>query len=266
MASLIQRNLRYFFIKRNIIILCMGIIAMITYSVINASEYSFLEPLEYYTFIIGAFLPILFPLIIIMICNIQFSSEIKNRFIMYKRFRETNTNYLVSTLVSNLIIVFIVVFSFTFIPFIFAFYIEPFLQIIQYEPENLYNMTLEERQQTSFTYSQLMQFHPLVFATTYAIWVGVNGGLYSMLGFLFLLVLENRFIALSIPFLLYHLGSFIIAILGIPAFLFDATIFPFNINQHEIWTTFIPFSFILMVCVTLGIYIKKNRFELSNLQ
>lgn len=266
MKRVIKININRFFRFRNISLLVIGIVSMIAYSLVKENEYSFLNPLEYYSFMVGAFLPILFPIIIIIICDLQFSNEIKNRFLVYERFREGDSDFVVSKLVSNIIIVFTVMFIVIFTPFIFAFYIEPLFNLIIYEPENLYNMTTQENQITSFTYSQLMQVHPLFFAVVYSAWVGLNGSLYSVLGFLCLLILENRFVALSIPFLVYQLGSFVIAILGVPTFLLNSTIFPFNIEQHAIWTTFVPFTFIFTICIILSIYIKKNKYELNSLQ
>lgn len=267
MTRLLRQELHKIISFKFVFLWSILIISPILYTLLRIKEYSLLDRLDFYELTMSTMLPLLFPLIVVLIYLVSFSNEITNNFIFYTRLRIDIENYLVTKFTINAILVFIIMFSFSFIPFVFAFYIEPLFNFIVYEPENS-GLTFSELIRNSYerlTFSQLLEYGSFIYGFSYSVWVGLNGILYSSLGFLSLLLLKNRFLALSIPFLLYHLGSFIIAVLGFPMLLLDASIFPYNTIQFPIWVVFIPFLFILLICIGVYVYIRKSLYTLDNL-
>lgn len=146
--------------------------------------------------------------------------------------------------------------------FVFLVCIEPYLSLVNYRPELVVDSVAELARfdQELFTFSQSIASSPWLFAFVYADWVALNAVAYSTWAILCLLLIPNIFIALSIPFLFYHIASFIIALLGFPEFLFDASIFPFNVVQQNIITILLPFSVIIMLNIlTYLLFLKRDR-------
>jgi len=268
MNQLIRKDVKDIFSFKFILIWFALIITPIVYNLIRVKEYSLLDPLDFYTLIISTILPLFFPIVVVIIYLVTFSRQISNNFILYTRLRIDIKKYLGAKFITNAIVVFFVMFSSVFIPFIFAFYIEPLLGIIVYEPENSGLSTSELIKNTyqRYTFSQLLEYGSFTYGFLYAVWVGVNSVIYTSLGFFALLLINNRFLALSIPFLLYHLGSFIIAVLNYPMLLLDASIFPFNITQYPIWIVCLPLLFLFLVCMGLYIYTKRNLYRLDSIK
>ncbi|WP_338705507.1 ABC transporter permease [Priestia aryabhattai] len=268
MFQLLNKEFRNIVTPKFIIVWFLLILAPVIYTLSTVKQYSLLDRLDLYELHLSTILPLLFPLIVVLIYLANFSGETKNNFLSYTRLRIDIKQYLRTKLIANNIIVFIIMFSFVFIPFLFAFYIEPSLGIINFEPENsgLNAAQLLNNSYNRFTFSQLLEYGTFTYGFLYSAWVGLNGIVYATLGFFALLLINNRFLALSIPFLLYHLGSFIIAVVNVPMVLLDASIFPFNISQYPIWTAFIQLLFLCCIIFSLYIYTNKNLYRLDNVK
>ncbi|KPC97191.1 hypothetical protein LR69_04596 [Geobacillus sp. BCO2] len=111
------------------------------------------------------------------------------------------------------------------------------------------------------TFSQFLRYGEFVYGLVYSVWVAINGVLYSTIAFMLLLNISNPFIALSLPFLFYHIFNFVTALFDIPMFSPLSTIFPFNIEQQPLWTVLVPFLFLLVVSVTLFVFSIRNENE-----
>lgn len=268
MFQLLGKEFRNIVTLKFIIVWFLLILAPIIYTLLTVKQYSLIDRLDLYELNLSTILPLLFPLIVVLIYLANFSGEITNSFLSYTRLRVDIKQYLKTKLIANNIIVFIIMFSFVFIPFLFAFYIEPSFGMVTFEPENsgLSNTQLLNNSYNRFTFSQFLEYGSFTYGFLYSVWVGLNGVVYATLGFFALLLINNRFLALSIPFLLYHLGSFIIAVIDVPMILLDASIFPFNISQYPIWTAFIQFLFLSCICGALYVYTNKNLYRMDNIK
>lgn len=151
-------------------------------------------------------------------------------------------------------------FIFVFSYFIFSFYIESFFGLVSYHPEsyNLNEITVIENTYKRHTFTQLLEYGSITYGLFYSSWVASNAAAYASLGFLLVLIIENKFLALSIPFLLYLLGSFVMGAFSITKFRFADSVFPFNYIQQPIWTAFIPFLFLVVLCLILVIIVSKR--------
>lgn len=260
MKKLIKYNFNKSTLFRIFIIVVALVFIPVGYSIFGLNQHSFISPLDYFEFNISLFLPFLFPLLAVLIFTQSFSNELLNNYILYTHTRVDFLRYINSKLVANSILVFFSFFIVIFFSFLLAYYVEPLIGLITYQPEQL-NLSAHEiihYNSNLFTFSQLIHYSPWLMAGVYSLWVGVNAVLYSTMAMLAIFLISNLFVALSLPFLFYHISSFIIAVLGFPRLLFDATIFPFNVDQQPIATVLIPFSVLLGINLLMYIILIKQ--------
>ncbi|WP_085505171.1 ABC transporter permease [Thalassobacillus devorans] len=217
--------------------------------------YQFFEKQEVFQEMVSAIIPLVFPVLIIMVYLPSFLHEKRNNFITYTRTRVEVSKYLLSKGMVNALLTGAVVFFMMLFAFIFAFYIEPAIGMIYYYPMDEYSVVRE------VTFSELLTYGELFYGIVYAIWVAVNAVIYSTIAFLLLLVVNNAFVALSVPFLFYHVFNFITGVFDVPMFSPLSTLFPFNIVAQPIWTVFVPFFVLIFGLAATSIYIMRNRKE-----
>ncbi|AMQ19829.1 ABC transporter permease [Geobacillus stearothermophilus] len=213
--------------------------------------YVYYRQLDLFLRLNSNFVPLLFPIIMVLVYSISFPSEQKNHFIPYVRIRIPLTTYFLSKLIVNAILSFLIAFLIVFVPFIFSMYIEPYLGIVRFYPTNGNPIPYT-------TFEQLLVLGTLPYGVLYSLWVGLNGMMYATMGLLLVMILEKPFIALSIPFVYYLLGNFITQVLGYDQFSPTFTIFPFSISQQPLWTVFVPFLFLCFVVMVLMFYLKER--------
>ncbi|ASF38979.1 ABC transporter permease [Halobacillus halophilus] len=210
----------------------------------QANNYILFKPIDFFTLTLEGMIPMVFPLICVSIFLIQLAKEKTNNFLLYTRSRTDLGSYLRMKFFVNATLVFTVVFLMVFVPFFIAFYIDPLFGHINYYPvDNIENVD-------SPTFSQLLNYGSLVYGLGYAFWVAINGVVYASLSFALLFLLSNNFLAMSLPFVIYHAGNFVLAIMDLEVYSLISTIFPFNISQQPIWTALIPF-----LCLTALLFI-----------
>lgn len=251
----IRKEINRTIIIRIILTITALVIITISYNLYRIDQYALINRLDFFSFNMSSFIPFLFPLFTVIIFAQPFSNEFTNDFIFYTHSRIDLKDYIHNKLVTNSFVVFVSFFATIFLIFIFSYYIEPLFDLVTYQPEQLIGLSTQEvlrYEESMFTFSQLVTYSPLLMGVIYSFWVGLNAVVYSTMAILTLLLIENTFIALSIPFLFYHISSFVVAVLGFENFLFDATIFPFNIEQQSLITIFPPF--VIVVALNMWLY------------
>lgn len=241
-------------VKNLLIWLIILMMPFITFYSIKTG-YRFNGPVDLFQEMIGQFIPLLFPVFIIVIYLPSFLEEQKYSFITYTRPRVPIQTYILSKGLTNALLTSGIIFLMVFLAFIFAMYIEPMLGIIAYQPLRPGEVT------SGVTFSQFLSAGNFTYGFVYSLWVSVNALLYSTIAFMLMLIIRSQFIALSIPFLFYHVFNFVTAIIGEPRFSPISTVFPFNIIQQPLWTVLIPFSFLLAVLIGLVIYVIRSQEE-----
>lgn len=220
-------------------------------------NYVFYRQLDLFLRLNSNFIPLLFPIIMVLVNATNFVGEQKNHFIQYTRVRIPLSTYLFSKIIINAILSFSIAFLITFIPFVFSMYIEPLLGIVKLYPT-------EGNPIPYTTFEQLLFLGTFPYGIIYSLWVGLNGMMYATIALLLLMILKNPFIALSIPFMYYLLTNFITQAIGYDKFSPSNTIFPFSISQQPLWTVFVPFTLLCIVVIILGLYLKEymhKRYE-----
>lgn len=211
------------------------------------NSYVFLKPIDVFYTMLDEFIPLLFPVLVIVIYLISFSHEQKNHFILVTRPRVPLNVYILSKGLINGFLTGAVIFFMVFLSFIFALYIEPHLHIIDYSTMSaMYHGESQE-----VTFSQLLSLGSFAYGLCYSFWVSLNAIVYATIAFLLMLLIKSTFLALSTPFLFYHVFNFVAGVLGVPQFSPISTLFPFNIEQQPLWTVFLPFIVLLLILGTL---------------
>lgn len=214
--------------------------------------YVFNNSIELFQRLISGFIPILFPIFMILIYTDSFINEKKHNYLTYTRTRIWLPTYLISKGIVNSMLAFLVSFLLVFLPFLFAIYIEPNSTIINYG-------TQTNNPVSKMTFNQFLTYGTLTYGIVYSLWVALNGMVYATLSFLLSLCIKNPFIALSIPFVWYQSMNFTTGILGFATFSPLSTIFPFNLTQQELWTILIPFTILVLVILGLILFLSKRQ-------
>jgi hypothetical protein len=238
--------------KTNILLWVSIIVLLPTISFLTMTKgYVFYDSIELFHSIISVIIPLLFPVLTIIIYLPNFLHEQKNNFISYARTRIPLQTYLLSKGLINVFFTSFITFFMIFLSFIFALYVEPKIGIIQYN-----NVTLN---QSEVTFSQLLSTGVIPYIFVYSLWVSMNAIVYSSIAFILLLIIRSHFIALSVPFLFYHVFNFISGVLGEPRFSPISTIFPFNIEQQPLWTVLVPFTFLFLSLIILLLVAMRKK-------
>ncbi|WP_075039470.1 ABC transporter permease [Anoxybacillus sp. MB8] len=214
--------------------------------------YQFFEPVEVFQETISGIIPLLFPVIVIIVYLPSFLQEQRNKFIPYTRPRIPLHIYVTSKGFVNAFFTGVVTFLLVFIPFVFIVYVEKHLGIIHYSSPT------ENVRIPAVTFSQFLRYGDFAYGFIYSLWVAINGVVYGTIAFILLLNVSNPFIALSIPFLFYHVLNFVTGLFHVAMFSPLSTIFPFNIEEQPLWTVFVPFSFLIAFLVFAFVFTLRN--------
>jgi hypothetical protein len=242
--------------RKNLLVWCaiLLVIPIIRFYTIK-NGYQFFLPIEVFQEMVSTITPLLFPALVVIIYLPNFLQEQRNNFIPYTRSRIPLNTYLLSKGIINAGLTGAVMFLLIFLTFVFAVYVEPDLGMIYYSPIEKDTVIPE------VTFSQFLTYGDLTYGVVYALWVSLNAVIYSTISYMLLLILENPFVALSLPFLYYHIFNFITGVLTVAQFSPLSTIFPFNIVEQPLWTVFVPFSFLLVVIAGIYIFLIRKQEE-----
>ncbi|MCO0601382.1 ABC transporter permease [Peribacillus butanolivorans] len=216
--------------------------------------YIYHERIELFQSLFSTFIPLLFPVLTIIIYLPNFLYEQKNNIISYTKPRVSLRIYLLSKGLINAFLTGFITFLMIFISFIFARYIEPNLGIIDYFP-------IPSDYSQYFTFSQILSVGDFTYGSVYSLWVSINAIVYSTIAYILMLLVRSNLIALSVPFVFYHVFNYVSGVLQVPQFSPISTIFPFNIEQQPLWTVLVPFSFLLISLIGLLLFALRNRGE-----
>ncbi|MGX4667945.1 ABC transporter permease [Cerasibacillus sp. JNUCC 74] len=213
--------------------------------------YVFYRQLDIFLRVNSDFIPLLFPLLVILVYTTNFIGEQKNNYLTYVCPRIPLNKYFYSKLIVNGCLSFTVAFLMIFIPFVFIMYIEPLLNITQLDNPNGNSIPVT-------TFEQLLVAGTLTYGVVYSLWIGINGMLYASFGLLLLMLSKKPLIALSFPFIYYLVFDFITQVLGAFQFSPSATLFPIAISQQPLWTVLIPFGLLLIINIILVLLVRKK--------
>lgn len=241
-------SIKYFIVS---MVLIFGPLIVVT-PIINGS-YLFFRPIEVHSELINSSaISLLFPILLVVLYTNSYANEKKDNFLLYVKPRTNISKYVLAKGFVNAIVTFIVAFLMIFIPFLFVQYLDPALNVIQYETSFYEPVSVG-------TFEFLAEKSVFLYGVVYSLWVAVNGVLYVTVAYLLSICIKNKFVALSVPFLWWFIMNFVTGVLGIERFSPIFSVFPFSINTQPIWTVFVPFTVIILVIICLFFYTKSKE-------
>lgn len=198
-------------------------------------------PFDFYTYLLqhNSFLPLLLPLVSALPFTLAFSGELSNRFIVYTRTRCSIRSLLARKLGRNALVTFFVFFVVGIVPQLFVAFGE-----MRYDTAG-YGLTtpeqIETARLTSKTFSQLLIYGAWAPAVAYAAYLGLTAALYATIAMCSVVVTPNRILGFSIPWIVYILASFMMAVLWLEAYSV-ALVFPFNLQQLPLSNLLFPLA------------------------
>ena len=211
--------------------------------------------------------PIAFPVIVVVFGCLSLTWSLNHRFLVLTRTREDVTVRLRRLFLVNAAVVGAVMAATTLLAALVAYWVVPAFGLVEFRPqyigitpEKVHAMDLANN-----TWSFLLAHGAPVYALVYALFVGVSGALWASLAFTLVLLVPNRYLALSLPFVIYHMGNLASGILQAPRFSPASSVFPFNITAMPLWTAFVPMTVLALVTAGLAGYCWRNARTLESL-
>lgn len=230
------------------------------YFFIQKDAYALRDNLDMFTFMLEDPFTLIFAFLAQLVYVLHFSNEVKDRFLVYTRSRISIKQLMLLKLKTNVVVTFSFFFLLIFSCFFFSFYLQPLLGFVEYFPQNN-NVTIKiDDIYSRYTFSQLLQYGSLVYGLVYSFWIAFNAVLYASIGFFSVLCINNIFLGLSLPFLIYIIGTFLFSLLNLVPFSFAESIFPFSYMQQPMWESLIPC--LLLIFINIFMY----RLSLGNLE
>lgn len=204
------------------------------------------------------------PLIAVAVYLLSFSREIEARFVVYTRTRCSIVRYLTEKASANAIAVFLVFFVYAAISFIVVVWVAPAAGWLQFDPAGYGTHYAAPDEFVRF--SELWAVSPAVYGLVYAIWCGVNGSIWASLGLLALLLVPNRFVALSLPFGACIALTAVLSLLGLDVFSPYPLWILFGYTQSAAWTALVPIGILTIICSTVLVSILRRSSHIDALQ
>lgn len=197
-------------------------------------------------------LVLILPIATTLIGNLPLAGELSHRFSTQLSFRASRRAYVATRIALAAGASFLALFGSVLVSAWFGFVWTP-SETGAIMPE-VYYLTPEEaaaQAVESSTFTQLLSLGTAPFVVLYAAWVGLGSALLACLGQWALLRIEQRFVALALPFVVYTVMTIAATVAGSPRFALAYALFPFGLTQAPIWTAAVPVA-VLGTFVVVG--------------
>lgn len=231
----------------------------------NRMWFGTIGPFDFYAYLIqhDSALPLIFPLVAVLPYALGFSSKLSHRYLTYTRTRASIRRTLIRHLGRNAMITFGVFLVVGLIPTLFVIWGQPHFEPDAYgfeTPEAIRAALLHWK-----TFSQLLIYGEWAPVLAYSSWLALNAALYSTLAMCTLLMVPNRILGLSLPWVGYLLISFLSAVLWLETYSI-ALAFPFNLTQIPLINLCYPLSGLAILTATLVTVVLAKAPFLAQLQ
>lgn len=200
------------------------------------------------------------PLLPALVICPQVSEELASRFISVTRVRESIVGRLGRMLAWNAAAGAVVMFVIPLVTALVAFYVAPALGWVQLDPA-IYNLgspqEILESETSQLVFSQLVVHGHWLYGLIYSAWVGFLGACYATLVLSFMVMLPNRFVGMSVPWIGYIVLSFGLAIFGLSG-LAPTAILPFNLTQVPMWQPLLMSAVVGVAAVTAAVVMLRG--------
>ena len=213
----------------------------------------FVTPLRFFHSMLHDSISVFFPLFLLLVYPILYSDELKNSYLCYVHPRMCLLRYHRQKLIVSAIIGFGYAFLLVFLTYLFAMYVA-----LPYQLAKFYFYPTHPKSIGTFHF--LFAYGEMAYGIGYALWVALNGALYSVLILLLLMVVRNRLLALVLPMLGYFGSELALQFVDDDIYHYSPmfTIFSIDNRIHPVGVIITPMCILLLLIVVLYWKMKKN--------
>ncbi|WP_217134778.1 hypothetical protein [Leucobacter chinensis] len=188
--------------------------------------------------LMGSPIRLLFPVAVAVIAGPELVGELRERYIASTRTRADIRAYLSGTVARTSITLFLVFAALALVNVIVGLYVAPALwpestSYIAFNLESAQEAAAEVEAIAPLT--RALAFGPVAFMVVCGVWSGLQAVLFGVLMFVSAVLIHNSVLALATPLVVYLLQSFVLQVLGLPAFSFLlSSIYPEGLASFDL--------------------------------
>lgn len=193
---------------------------------------------------------LLVPVLATVAGSTRLFAQLRWRFAVTTRTRESAGRYTVRRLLGGAVAAFVLIFTVTLVIGIIAFKIWPPLQPRLFDP-GVYGLdpaTVQADAVARESYSQLLVHGPVVYVAAYGLVLGCAAAALATLGNVVLLTVRPLWIGLLAPLVVFFVQSILAALSSAPYFGLLFALFPFGLDQQPLSIALLP----VLVCLLLA--------------
>jgi len=185
---------------------------------------------------------LVFPALAVLPFTVVAVSATRNNFLLYTRTRRRIRSTLVRLYIGAAVVTF-AVFAIIMLTYELGAMVSEVAGTVDYVPGRV-----DRTPETTTTFSQLMVYGTGAYYAFQCVWFGVNAAAYAVLGLSCVLVIRQPVVALLLPWLVFVVVGFGMAVLGLEAFS-PFTVAPANLTQLPMWMPMVPAAVLVLVAV-----------------
>ncbi len=218
----------------------------------------FAYPLSAFGTSMSSPLSVVLPLIAVGIYLFRLGRELQERFIVSVRARIDVRRYLTVKAEATAATAFLFFFAYAAVSFIAMVYVLPPTGLLRFDPAG--TVTAEHFAR----FSELWSVSPALYGLVYALWCGLNGAVWALIGFVALLSVPNRLIALAVPVVGVLVLTVALTLFGLDIFAPYPLWILFGYVQAPAWTALAPMA-LLVAGAVIGSVVVIRRSATSPL-
>lgn len=256
-------ELRRSLVSWDLAVVCVIIALPAVQGLVQASSYRLWDNFDLFTLMLTDWLPLLFPMLVTAIALPRFAGELTHGFVRPVLPRVRLSTYIGARIVSAAVLTFCAFLLAVTLTWVVAFVVNAGHGVVEVHPPQAGETVHPVADRTTF--SPLYAVSPALFGAVLAVWVGVNGALWSVIGALSVLLVGNRFLALAAPTVLYVGIEVAVAYARFEGFGLAGSTFQSNIIQQPAWYPFI--QFVALAAATFGVAraVRAHGYETAGL-
>lgn len=212
----------------------------------------FAYPLSAFATAMESPVSVVLPLIAVGLYLVRFSRELSDRFVVNVRARLDVRRYLGTKAAATAATAFLFFFIYAFVAFVAMVYVLPPTGALRFDPTGSVAADHFAR------FSELWSVSPLLYGLVYAVWCGLNGVVWALVGFIAVLLVPNKLLALAVPVASVLLLSVAANLVGFDLLAPYTLWILFGYIQAPPWTALAPMA-VLLAAVTVGAVLVVNR-------
>ena len=212
----------------------------------------FAYPLSAFATSMQSPLSVVLPLIAVGIYLVGFGRELQERFIVNARARIDVRRYLTVKAQATAATAFLFFFTYAAVAFIALVWVLPPTGVLRFDQVG--SVPPDEFAR----FSELWSVSPALYGLVYAVWCGLNGAVWALIGFVALLSVSNRLIALAVPVVAVLVLTVALTLLGLDLIAPYTLWILFGYVQAPAWTALAPMAALVGAALVGGAVVVRR--------